>query len=77
METTIFQVVVTAIVTSAMAQISMNGANGLGGGTNITNQGDSQGHPRECSYKDFKNCKPKSFDGTAVVIALTRWSEKT
>ncbi|XP_023735806.1 uncharacterized protein LOC111883714 [Lactuca sativa] len=77
MDIAIFQVVVIATVAAATAQISTNGANGLGGGTNKASQGRSQGYPRECSYKYFKNCKPKSFDGTVGVIALTRWFKKT
>ena len=32
---------------------------------------------RECSYKDFTNCKPKPFYGTGRVIALSQWFEKT
>ena len=32
---------------------------------------------RECSYKDFTNCKPKPFYGTGGVIALSQWFEKT
>ena len=71
MDTAIFQ----ASVTAAMAQININGASGSIGDTNNTNQGDSQGHPRECSYKDFTNCKPKSLDDTDGVT-LT-WFEKT
>ncbi|XP_023749744.1 uncharacterized protein LOC111898033 [Lactuca sativa] len=30
-----------------------------------------------CTYKDFMNCKPKSFHGTDGVVNLTRWIEKT
>lgn len=73
MDITIFQ----AAVTSTITQISTNGASRTGGGTNNTNQGDSQGHPRECSYKQFTNGKPNSFDGSRGFIALTRRFEKT
>lgn len=72
MDIVIFQVVVTVVVAAAMAQINTNVTNGTGGGTNYTNQGDSQGQPRECSYKEFSNYKPKSFNGSRGVIALTR-----
>ncbi|XP_023772464.1 uncharacterized protein LOC111921120 [Lactuca sativa] len=30
-----------------------------------------------CTYKDFMNCKPKSFHGTEWVVSLTWWIEKT
>ena len=33
-------------------------------------------HSRECSYKDFTNCNPKSFKGTSIVISLSQWIEK-
>nr|KAJ0208037.1 hypothetical protein LSAT_V11C500233960 [Lactuca sativa] len=32
---------------------------------------------RMSTYKDFMNCKPKSFHGMEGVIILTRWIEKT
>ena len=32
---------------------------------------------RECSYKDFTNCKPKSFKGTGRVISVSQWFENT
>ena len=44
--------------------------NGGGGG------GGSNGEPRNgpflCSYKDFQNCKPKSFHGNEGVVGLMR-----
>ena len=49
-----------------------NGGNGGGGGN-----GGNGGNPRACTYKDFMNCKPKSFSGIGGVIELTRWFEKT
>ncbi|GKB57366.1 hypothetical protein Tco_0913552 [Tanacetum coccineum] len=32
--------------------------------------------PRECTYKDFLNCKPLSFNGTEGVVVLSQWFEK-
>ncbi|GJW57979.1 putative reverse transcriptase domain-containing protein [Tanacetum coccineum] len=32
--------------------------------------------PRECTYKDFLNCKPLTFKGTKGVIVLLQWFEK-
>ncbi|GJX80012.1 hypothetical protein Tco_0328161 [Tanacetum coccineum] len=32
--------------------------------------------PRECTYKDFMNCKPLTFKGTEGVVALSQWFEK-
>ncbi|GKF84205.1 hypothetical protein Tco_0249103, partial [Tanacetum coccineum] len=32
--------------------------------------------PRECTYKDFMNCKPLTFKGTEGVVALSQWLEK-
>ena len=32
---------------------------------------------RMCTYKDFMNCKPKSFHGTEGDVSLTWWIEKT
>nr|GEY70787.1 hypothetical protein [Tanacetum cinerariifolium] len=33
--------------------------------------------PRECTYKDFLNCKSLTFKGTEGVFVLTQWFEKT
>ncbi|GJW68074.1 putative reverse transcriptase domain-containing protein [Tanacetum coccineum] len=32
--------------------------------------------PRECTYKDFLNCKPFSFKGIEGVVVLSQWFEK-
>ncbi|GKB48243.1 hypothetical protein Tco_0898996, partial [Tanacetum coccineum] len=32
--------------------------------------------PRECTYKDFLNCKPLTFKGTEGVVVLLQWFEK-
>ena len=60
-----------------MSQISTDGARRIGSGMNISTQGDSQGRSRECSYKDFTNGKPDSFNGSGGVIALMQWFERT
>ena len=77
MDFAIFQVDVIVTVAIAIAQISNNGTNGTENGTNSSNQGGSHGRPRACSYKDFLNCKPKTFYGNGGVISLTRWFKKT
>ncbi|GJY30900.1 uncharacterized mitochondrial protein-like protein [Tanacetum coccineum] len=32
--------------------------------------------PRECTHKDFLNCKPLSFKGTEGVVVLSQWFKK-
>ncbi|GJT17516.1 putative reverse transcriptase domain-containing protein [Tanacetum coccineum] len=32
--------------------------------------------PRECTYKDFLNCKPLTFKGTEGVVVLSQWFKK-
>ncbi|GJT47387.1 putative reverse transcriptase domain-containing protein [Tanacetum coccineum] len=32
--------------------------------------------PRECTYKDYLNCKPLTFKGTEGVVVLSQWFEK-
>ncbi|GKE08015.1 hypothetical protein Tco_1411566 [Tanacetum coccineum] len=32
--------------------------------------------PRECTYKDFLNCKPLTFKGIKGVVVLLQWFEK-
>ncbi|GJX19300.1 putative reverse transcriptase domain-containing protein [Tanacetum coccineum] len=32
--------------------------------------------PRECTYKDFLNCKPLTFKGTKGVVVLSQWFKK-
>ena len=67
----------SAVVTAALAQIH-NGNNEEGNrrGTRSTNQGINHGAARTCTYKDFTNAKPRTFNGTGGVIALKRWIEK-
>lgn len=75
MDTWIFQDVVTIAVAVVVADIS-SGRNGGGNVTNSSNQSENKGHPRECTYNDFANYKPKPFNGTGSVITLMRWFEK-
>ena len=72
-----FQAAVTAAVAAAMSQMGTNGSGGFGSGNTNSNQGDSTGRTKECSYKDFTNGKPDSFDGSGGVIALMQWFERT
>nr|GEW46481.1 hypothetical protein [Tanacetum cinerariifolium] len=44
---------------------------------NTTGTGPRTVHPtRECTYKDYLNCRPLKFNGTEGVIGLTRWFER-
>ncbi|XP_052624166.1 uncharacterized protein LOC128132142 [Lactuca sativa] len=72
-----FQAAVTAAVVAAMSQIGTNSNGGAGSGATNPNHGDSAGRTRECTYKDFINGKPDSFDGSGGVIALIQWFERT
>ena len=65
-----------AAVATAMAQYHSTDASRGGTPVNST-QGELLVRSRECSYKDFTNCKPKSFKGTGGVIDLSQWFEKT
>ncbi|KAL7588210.1 hypothetical protein Lser_V15G40701 [Lactuca serriola] len=67
------QAVITAAMTTTMSQMNPGSS---GGGPQPQNQGSSQGHRKECSYKDFMNMKPTSFDDTGGVISLARWLKK-
>ncbi|XP_023753313.1 uncharacterized protein LOC111901659 [Lactuca sativa] len=72
-----FQEAVSAAVTATLAQIR-NGNNREGNrqGTGSTNKGTNHDTTRTCTYKDFTNAKPRTFNGTGGVIALKRWIEK-
>ena len=72
-----FQAAVTAAVAAAMSQINNSSTTGSGTGTNLSNHGESHGQPRECTYKDFTNAKPRMFYGTGGVMALRQWIERT
>nr|GEZ32601.1 hypothetical protein [Tanacetum cinerariifolium] len=55
------------------ADMSRNGDNNNDSGTGGRRQMTT---PRECTYTDFLNCQPMSFQGTKGVVVLTRWLEK-
>ncbi|GJW44732.1 hypothetical protein Tco_0073531 [Tanacetum coccineum] len=49
--------------------------NGNGGGNGHNFRG-LMPIARECTYQDFLKCQPLNFNGTKVVVGLTRWFEK-
>ncbi|CAH1452086.1 unnamed protein product [Lactuca virosa] len=75
-DTAALNVAVAAAVAIAMAQYHSTSASGDGTPVH-SNHGEAPVRLRECSYKDFTNCKPLSFKGTGGVIALSQWFEKT
>ena len=75
-DTTTLNAVVAAAVAIAMAQYHSSGS--TGGGTPVQSiQVEAPVRSRECSYKDFTNCKPLSCNGTGGVIALSQRFKKT
>ena len=69
-DTTALNVAVAAAVATAMAQY--HSTNNSQGGTLVeSTHAEIHVRTRECSSKDFTNCKPKSFHGTGGVIALS------
>nr|KAJ0226254.1 hypothetical protein LSAT_V11C100045850 [Lactuca sativa] len=54
-------------IVAALANVTRGG---------VRNEGNVR-TARMCTYKDFMNCRPKSFHGTEGVVSLTRWIEKT
>ncbi|GJS30787.1 hypothetical protein Tco_0491407 [Tanacetum coccineum] len=55
-----------------------NSTNGHGDGSHNSKTGirGTVRTPRECTYKDFLNCKPLTFKGTEGVVVLSQWFEK-
>ncbi|GKC25809.1 putative reverse transcriptase domain-containing protein [Tanacetum coccineum] len=55
-----------------------NSTNGHGDGSHNSDTGirGTVRTPRECTYKDFLNCKPLTFKGTEGVVVLSQWFEK-
>ena len=75
-DTAALNAAVAAAVATAMAQY--HSTNNSQGGTPVeSTHAEIHVRTKECSYKDFTNCKPKSFYGTGGVIALSQWFEKT
>ncbi|GJY06249.1 hypothetical protein Tco_0373303 [Tanacetum coccineum] len=55
-----------------------NSTNGHGDGSHNSDTGirGTVRTPRECTYKDFLNCKPLTFKGTEGVVVLSQWFKK-
>ncbi|GKC63419.1 putative reverse transcriptase domain-containing protein [Tanacetum coccineum] len=55
-----------------------NSTNGHGDGSHDSETGirGTVRTRRECTYKDFLNCKPLTFKGTEGVVVLSQWFEK-
>ncbi|GJY33183.1 hypothetical protein Tco_0417652 [Tanacetum coccineum] len=71
---------IEARVSAALAnhETLRNSTNGQGDGSHNSDTGirGTVRTPRECTYKDFLNCKPVSFKGTEGVVVLSQWFEK-
>ncbi|GKE27995.1 reverse transcriptase domain-containing protein [Tanacetum coccineum] len=71
---------IEARVSAALAnhETLRNSTNGQGDGSHNSDTGirGTVRTPRECTYKDFLNCKPLSFKGTEGVVVLSQWFEK-
>nr|GEU35735.1 putative reverse transcriptase domain-containing protein [Tanacetum cinerariifolium] len=66
-------------VTEALAEYKTQRNSVVNGDTiHTTRTGPRTVRPtRECTYKDYLNCRPLKFNGTEGVISLTRWFERT
>ncbi|GJX02443.1 putative reverse transcriptase domain-containing protein [Tanacetum coccineum] len=71
---------IEARVSAALAnhETLRNSTNGHGDGSHNSKTGirGTVHTPRECTYKDFLNCKPLTFKGTEGVVVLSQWFEK-
>ncbi|GJS08924.1 putative reverse transcriptase domain-containing protein [Tanacetum coccineum] len=71
---------IEARVSAALAnhETLRNSTNGHGDGSHNSDTGirGTVRTPRECTYKDFLNCKPLTFKGTEGVVVLSQWFEK-
>ncbi|GKB31567.1 reverse transcriptase domain-containing protein [Tanacetum coccineum] len=71
---------IEARVSAALAnhETLRNSTNGHGDGSHNSDTGTrgTVRTPRECTYKDFLNCKPLTFKGTKGVVVLSQWFEK-
>ncbi|GJX74349.1 putative reverse transcriptase domain-containing protein [Tanacetum coccineum] len=71
---------IEARVSAALAnhETLRNSTNGHGDGSHNSDTGirGTVRTPRECTYKDFLNCKPLTFKGTKGVVVLSQWFEK-
>ncbi|GJZ40487.1 putative reverse transcriptase domain-containing protein, partial [Tanacetum coccineum] len=64
--------------TLANHETLQNSTNGHGDGSHNSDIGirGTVRTPRECTYKDFLNCKPLIFKGIEGVVVLSQWFEK-
>ncbi|GJT12850.1 putative reverse transcriptase domain-containing protein [Tanacetum coccineum] len=71
---------IEARVSAALAnhETLRNSTNGQGDGSHNsdTRIRGTVRTPRECTYKDFLNCKPISFKATEGVVVLSKWFKK-
>ncbi|GJZ05050.1 putative reverse transcriptase domain-containing protein, partial [Tanacetum coccineum] len=66
----------TARAAAAAAATPMTTTAGNGSHNSDTRIRGTVRTPRECTYKDFLNCKPLSFKDTEGVVVLLQWFEK-
>ncbi|GKC59425.1 putative reverse transcriptase domain-containing protein, partial [Tanacetum coccineum] len=67
-----------AVAAAAAAPMALLLTNGHDDGSHNSDTGirGTVRTPRECTYKDFMNCKPLTFKGTEGVVVLSQWFEK-
>lgn len=63
-------------VADSIANLETNRNIGLGGTEGEISYEENRGPSTACSYKDFMNCKLKSFHGNEGVVGLSRWIDK-
>ncbi|GKD72555.1 putative reverse transcriptase domain-containing protein [Tanacetum coccineum] len=80
MTAAVVEQLIEAKVSAALAnhETLRNSTNGHGNGSHNsdTRIKGTVSTPRECTYKDFLNCKPLTFKGTEGVVVLSQWFEK-
>ncbi|GKB52651.1 putative reverse transcriptase domain-containing protein [Tanacetum coccineum] len=80
MTAAVVEQIIEARVSAALANHDtlQNSTNGHGDGSHNsdTRIRGTVRTPRECTYKDFLNCKPLTFKGTKGVVVLSQWFEK-
>ncbi|GJU00465.1 hypothetical protein Tco_1110803 [Tanacetum coccineum] len=80
MTVAVVEQLIEARVSAALAnhETLRNSTNGHGDGSHNfdTRIRGTVRTPRECTYKDFLNCKPLTFKGTEGVVVLSQWFKK-
>ncbi|GJV79641.1 putative reverse transcriptase domain-containing protein [Tanacetum coccineum] len=80
MTVAIVEQLIEARVSVALAnhETLRNSTNGHGDGSHNSDTGIRRTvrTPRECTYKDFLNCKPLNFKGTEGGVVLSQWFKK-